>query len=136
MATVDFYKSLDYDFSIYEGENDLKGLTTAGFKGDDPLTIDDFDKLELNATRDVVSCYLRPITAINTTHSSYGLKHLVERVLAKETKGEINYVRNGVLILAMYDAGFRIKRISSSFNCFFNVSEKSVKLLHQASLIV
>lgn len=129
MATVDFYKSLDYEFSIYEGEEELNGLTNGGFIGANPLRISDFNKLELNAARDVIECYLVPISSINRTHSSYGLKHLIERILANETNQQINYVSNGALILAMYDAGFRISRISNSPNCFFNVSERSVKRL-------
>lgn len=129
MATVDFYKSLDYEFFIYEGEEELNGLTNGGFTGAKPLRISDFNKLELNAARNVIECYLVPISSINRTHSSYGLKHLIERILANETNQQINYVSNGALILAMYDAGFRISRISNSPNCFFNVSERSVKRL-------
>lgn len=129
MATVDFYKSLDYEFSIYEGEEELNGLTNGGFIGTNPLKISDFNILELKATRDVIERYLVPISSINRTHSSYELKHLIERILANETNHQINYVSNGTLILAMCDAGFRIKRISNSPNCFFNVSERSVKRL-------
>lgn len=129
MITVDFYKSLDYGFSIYEGEEILNGLTNKGFIGTNPVRISDFNKLELNAARYVIECYLMPISCINRTHSSYGLKHLIERILANETNQQINYVSNGALILAMYDAGFRISRISNSPNCFFNVSERSVKRL-------
>lgn len=130
MATVDFYKSLDYDFSIYEGEIELNGLTNGGFIGTSPLKISSFNKLELNAARDVIECNLVPISSINKTHSSYGLKHLIERIIANETNQQINYVSNGALILAMYDAGFRICRMSNSPNCFFNVSERSVKRLY------
>lgn len=129
MATIDFYKNLDYEFSIYEGEEELNGLTNGGFIGVNPLEISDFNKLELNAARDVIACYLVPISSINKTHSSYELKHLIERILADETNQQINYVSNGALILAMYDAGFQICRISNSPNCFFNVSERSVKRL-------
>lgn len=88
--------------------------------------------LELKAARDVIACYFRPIESINNRRSSYGLKHIVERYLNKETNGVINYVSNGTLILAMYDAGYKIKRSNlnhPSPNCSFNVSEKSIKSL-------
>ena len=132
MATVDFYSNLHYDFSEYQSEEELSGLTTGGFNGSDSLHIKDFNELELNAARDVIACYFRPISTINNDSSSYGLKHLVERYLQAETKGAINYVSNGTLILAMYDAGFRIKRMdSSSPNCHFNVSKKSIHYLEK-----
>jgi hypothetical protein len=31
MAILEFYKELDYDFSIYEGEESLRGLVNEGF---------------------------------------------------------------------------------------------------------
>lgn len=130
MTTLDDYKKLDYEFSIYEGEEELNGLTNGGFIGTNPLRISDFNELELNAARKVIERYLVPISSINKRHSSYELKHLIERILINETNHQINYVSNGTLILAMCDAGFRIKRISNSPNCFFNVSEKSVKRLN------
>lgn len=127
MATVEFYENLDYDFSIYEGEEELRGLTIGGFYGDKPLDIRDFNQLELKAARDMIACKFRPIQTFNHSSTSYGLKHLVERALDIETKGKINYVSNGTLILAMYDAGYRIKREGkASPNCCFNVSKKSV----------
>lgn len=39
MATIDFYKNLDYEFSIYEGEEELNGLTNGGFIGVNPLKL-------------------------------------------------------------------------------------------------
>lgn len=130
MATVKFYENLDSDFSIYEGEEELRGLTISGFHGDKPLDIRDFDQLELKAARDMIACKFKPIQTINKSSTSYGLKHLVEHALDIETKGKINYVSNGTLILAMYDAGYRIKRErKASPNCYFNVSKKSVAKL-------
>ena len=49
MTTLDDYKKLDYEFSIYEGEEELNGLTNGGFIGTNPLRISDFNELELNA---------------------------------------------------------------------------------------
>lgn len=127
MATVEFYANLDYDFSIYEDEEELRGLTVEGFKGTNSLHIKDFNQLELNAARDMIACRLKPIQAINQCSTSYGLKLLVEHALKIETDGKINYLSNGALILAMYDAGYRVKRLGgSSPNCCFNVSAKSV----------
>ena len=130
MATAEFYASLDYDFSIYESEEELRGLTTGGFNGNAPLNVKDFNLLELKAARDMIACKLSPIQTINFNSTSYGLKHLVEHALEIETSGEIKYISNGTLILAMYDAGYHIKRKeSSSPNCYFNVSKKSVDTL-------
>ena len=53
MATVDFYSNLHYDFSEYESEKELSGLTTGGFNSSGSLHIKDFNELELNAARDV-----------------------------------------------------------------------------------
>lgn len=94
-----------------------------------PLIVGNPDK---QAARDMIACYLRPIERINTSSTSYGLKHLIERALHIDTQGEINYVSNGTLILAMYDAGFRIKRLKDgSQNCYFNVSKKSINNLNK-----
>lgn len=129
MATLEFYKRLDYNFSIYEEEKSLQGLTNEGFIGTESLRVNEFDNLELNAARDVILCYLRPINRINKSESSYSLKHIVEHILAKETNGAINYISNGTFILAMYSCGFRIWRTKGSKICFFNVSNKSVRYL-------
>lgn len=133
MLTVDFYKNLGYDFYQYEDEEELRGLTPGGFNdGDNSLNVKDFNDLELQATRDIIACYLRPIGRINTSSTSYGLKHLIERALHIETQGVINYVNNGSIILAMYDAGFRIKRLKDgSPNCYFDVSRKSINNLNK-----
>lgn len=45
MATVDFYSNLHYDFSDYENDDELIGLTTAGFSGSDHLKINEFNPL-------------------------------------------------------------------------------------------
>lgn len=133
MPTVDFYKNLGYDFYQYEDEEELRGLTPGGFNGgDNSLNVKDFNDLELQATRDIIACYLHPIGRINTSSTSYGLKHLIERALHIETQGVINYVNNGSVILAMYDAGFRIKRLKDgSPNCYFDVSRKSINNLNK-----
>ena len=85
MTTIEFYEKLDYDFSIHEGEEELKGLTIGGFQGTAPLHVKDFNQLELKAARDMIVCKLKPIKAINQRSSSYGLKHLIEHALRIET---------------------------------------------------
>lgn len=132
MAILEFYKGLDYDFSIYEGEESLRGLVNEGFIGTESLCVNEFNYLELNAARDVILCYLKSTTKINKSKSSYFLKHIVERILAKETNGAINYISNGAFILAMHSCGFWTWKTKGDKNCFFNVSEKSVKYLLEA----
>ena len=138
MATLEFYRRLDYDFSIYEGEESLRGLIHEGFIGTESLCINEFNYLELNAARDVILCYLRPVAKINKNENSYSLKHIVEHILAKETNGVINYISNGTFILAMYSCGFRIWRTKSDKNCFFNVSDKSIRylLFHKGYIVI
>ncbi|MCG2462045.1 hypothetical protein K8352_14895 [Flavobacteriaceae bacterium F89] len=55
---------------------------------------------------------------INMNHSSYGLKHIVERGIGK-------YVSNGELIAAMILSGYRYKAID--INCVFNVKVRRAK---------
>ena len=131
MATLEFYKQVDNDFSQREGQENLFALTTIGFRGNCDFKLSNFsnNKLELNAAYDAI-CFFRPVQKINRNYSSYGLKHIVEDYLNVKTKGEINYISNGVLILAMAKVGFKINRDNSP-NCFFNVSNKDIKWLRK-----
>lgn len=131
MIPVKFYESLDYDFSYLNGEDNLNGLTLGGFNGGNkPLNINNFDIIELKAARDLVACHLEMVQCINKRISSFGLKHLLEKVLADRTNRKLNYISNGTLILAMVDAGYRFtKDPHDSPNCFFNVSQKSINKL-------
>ena len=54
---------------------------------------------------------------INTRHSSYGLKHIVEKRLPS------GYCSNGQFILVALHCGFRM---SGSYNVCFNIAEKSI----------
>lgn len=56
MASAEFYKELNYDFSVYTDEEELRGLTVSGFKGDKPFEFRGFNELELKAARDVIAC--------------------------------------------------------------------------------
>ncbi len=62
------------------------------------------------------------IQSINKAHSSYGLKHLLEKHTAKN-------IANGELIYAMHLEGFQVYRPPFDINCHFNISEKSVTAL-------
>lgn len=55
--------------------------------------------------------------AINTKHTSYGLKHIAEK--------EVGYITNGLFIAAAIHSGFRIE--ISGPNARFNMSEKSIQ---------
>lgn len=132
MPALEFYEQLDNDFSQLEGQENLFGLTPIGFSGNCDFKLSNFscNKLELNAAYDAI-CFFSPVQKINRNYSSYGLKHIVEDYLNVKTKGEINYISNGVLILAMAKVGFKINRDSNSPNCFFNVSNKDIKWLRK-----
>lgn len=70
-----------------------------------------------------------PIKSFNKSRTSYGLKHTVESWHRDNgVKGDV-YVSNGVFIAAALHMGFRYHRVHQwrSPNCFFNISEKSIK---------
>lgn len=65
------------------------------------------------------------IKTMNPNHSSYGLKHIVER--ASKAKGASKtYVSNGTFIAAAIHMGFAYKHIPGSLNAMFGISEKSI----------
>lgn len=127
MNELELY-SQDYWLS-YNDEDELKGLTPFGFKGNAPLNISTFDKIQLDWALDFARACGEPIRTINKNHTSYGLKHLAERRAKKLSNNGVNYITNGALILAMVDAGFRFVRDGDSPNVFFNVSERELKKL-------
>lgn len=121
-------------WNAYNDEDTLKGLTTFGFKGNQPLRIKDFDPIQLDWAHDFALSCGAPIRSINRKHSSYSLKHLAEKRAKKlsQIDGEnVDYITNGALILAMADAGFDFVHESDSPNVFFNVSERELKRLFQ-----
>lgn len=61
---------------------------------------------------------VKRIKTINRKHTSYGLKHIVEK--------DIGYVSNGVFIAAAIHCGFDFKHDDTP-NVMFNMSEKSIK---------
>lgn len=61
--------------------------------------------------------YMRRQKGRNESRSSYGLKHICERMVGK-------YISNGVMIAAfLMHGGYEIARIRQSLNAEFNVSE-------------
>ena len=127
MNAIEKYLSEKWD--SYNGEPDLFGLTSGGFNGNSDLNIADFDKEQLDWASSFASACGEPIQTINKKHTSNGLKHIAERWAKKVSCGEINYISNGNLILAMVDAGFRFQRDGNSPNVYFNVSERAIKWL-------
>ena len=62
--------------------------------------------------------------------TSYGLKHLVEKLLAIETNDQVSYVTNEELTEAMILAGFKAQKTwNGSPNFHFNVSKKSLNIV-------
>ena len=70
--------------------------------------------------------YVNKIQNVNTKHSSYGLKHYVERYLKTSKYPENNYVCNGAFIIAAKLCEFKIYGLG---NVCFNMSERSIKSL-------
>lgn len=67
--------------------------------------------------------------------TSYGLKHLVERLLKIETNGEVYYVDNEQLTEAMILAGFKAQKTwEGSPNFHFNISKKSLNTVFKKVL--
>lgn len=112
-----------------ENKNDLKGLNLGGFQnsggGFDVSIFENRETVEL--LRPEIKKYFAKIKSVNRNHSSYGLKHIVERHLG-------TYVSNGELIYAMHLEGYKIFR--ETINCSFNVSESSIRHLTNANSIL
>lgn len=68
--------------------------------------------------------------SVNTTCSSYGLKHIAEK-----TVDSIPYISNGAFIAAAYYLGFDVRRINGGPNAHINISNKSVRKLRAANLV-
>ncbi len=129
MPNKDFFMKNAYDFMQCIDDKEISGLKNGGFYGDGPVSLDDFDQYQLQAALDTVQMFFREAKTINRTVTSYGLKHLVERYLKHYTEGEINYISNGALILAMYANGYVVRREKDSPNCYFNITTTSIKNL-------
>lgn len=118
------------EFAYLEKEDNLKGLTPYGLTiSKYRLNLNDFNLEELMCATDIIRCYFYSPSGkyykFNERYSSYGLKHLIEQLLHKITKGRINYVSNGTLILAMYHVGYKFQQIPNTPNCLFNIPDKA-----------
>lgn len=125
------------EFAYLSTDKTLKGLTVGGLTDSKKLVnLDDFDLEVLMCAQDIIKCYIHSAykqpNKFNEDYSSYGLKHMIERILAKITRNRINYVSNGTLIMAMHHCGFKFQRIPGTPNCIFNIPKKSYKKLEDA----
>ncbi len=78
---------------------------------------------ELADIIEFINTHFNMIKNINTRHSSYGLKHILERSMGK-------YISNGELITAMIICGYKHKRYRlNGLNCYFNVGNVNEKRL-------
>ena len=80
---------------------------------------------ELNEIIYFIKTHFKMIKNINTKHSSYGLKHILERLMNRG-------VSNGELITAMLICDFKYKRYGTSgLNCHFNIGNVNEKRLKE-----
>lgn len=66
---------------------------------------------------------VKPIKTFNKKYSSYTLKHWVENA------NKNVYIANGVFILGALLASFKIEKTNRCPNVYFNMSNKSLKIL-------
>jgi len=65
---------------------------------------------------------------VNTKHTSYGYKHMVERwQRARASAHDRHYVSNGAFIAAAIGMGFKFKAETDNLNVQFNIPEAAVK---------
>lgn len=125
------------EFAYLANDKALKGLTFGGLTdGKNLVNLADFNLEELMCAQDIIKCKFGSppghYNKFNEDYSSYGLKHMMERLLNKITHGRINYVSNGTVILAMHHCGFKFQRIPGTPNCYFNVPKKCYKKMEDA----
>lgn len=141
MDSLYYFWNRDHDDWLkeieYLGKDEtLKGITPFGFTASKKLVnLNDFNLEQLMCAEDVIKCYFKSPSGrynkFNEDWSSYSLKHMVERLLKKITKGRINYVSNGTLILAMYHSGYKFQRIPGTPNCLFNVPKRCINRMKE-----
>ena len=109
--------------------NDLTGLNSSGFQNSEiEFNRDIFkENITIGIIRPLIKKYFVQTKTIYRGSSSYGIKHVVERNIG-------TYVSNGELIYAMDLEGFNIVR--DSINCFFNISQKDIRLLSNSKPIL
>lgn len=125
------------EFAYLSKDKTLKGLTFGGLtEGTKLVNLSEFNLEELMCAQDIIKCYFHSPSGryhkFNEDYSSYGMKHMVERLLNKITHGRINYISNGTLILAMHHCGYKFQRIPDTPNCYFNVPKKCIRRMEDA----
>ncbi len=102
----------------------LENITKNGFeipnKKSEKVIIEELDEVI-----EFIKNNLKLTKNINRKHSSYGLKHILERLMNKG-------ISNGELITAMLICGYDYKRYKSGLNCYFNVGNVNEKKLKEA----
>lgn len=94
-----------------------------------PEHFEELNEVKKNALLEF--CYsINKIKTFNVRRSSYGLKHVFERIYSEALSGtfEGSYITNGQFKGAMMKAGFKVKD-ETRLNWHFNASEKSIKEL-------
>ena len=86
-------------------------LTQFGFGGEGEIRL---DAVNLCAEWLLKHDGLDRRKTINTASSSYGLKHVVERVMGQ-------YVANGEFICAALVLGYKMKKLKDNPNAYFNI---------------
>lgn len=73
-------------------------------------------------------CFPTPVKTINEQHSSYGLKHLMERISQKFIKGDSSrYCGNSTMKDAFKAAGFRsVPADNKGLNEYYNIAEGDI----------
>ena len=99
-----------------------ENLTHVGFCKENKK--EDFSIEELKPIIVFIEENITKIKSFNKKHSSYGLKHILEKRIPNLNRKK--YITNGSLIAAMIICGFKYKRKALTPNCFFNISEKSI----------
>ncbi len=83
------------------------------------------DSVNIPYIFEIVKC-IEKTEKVTKYITSYGLKHLVEKLLIVKTNGKISYITNEELTEAMLLAGFKAQKTwSDSPNFHFNISRKS-----------
>lgn len=116
----------------------ILGLTPMGFDGTKAVPDSsefDFERVFLvwdAATWCFYGTFMKPkpeVSEYNKEFNSLILCGLIEQVVNFETWGRVSGITYGELILGMFMAGYKIKRIPRSKVCQFNISENNIKYL-------